>query len=145
MSSASAFAADRYDNPVDKRSYITDGEFKTYKPELPRDNAGQPVVTNGIRFLTGEPDLKQRVRVEDLVSFIKAAEERAYPILAKSKTHALVLLQFNCQPNQHEVKIATQGNPQESILQNLYEAMKAIAPLKTKGEVVFQVELNVRP
>lgn len=141
----SAHGEARYDNPVDHRSYITEGEFKTNKPETERDTTGQPVVTNGIRLLTGESDLKQRVRVEDLASFIKSAENRAYRILAKNKAPALVLVQFDCQPNRFEVKIASQGSPQESILQALYEAMKSLSPLQTRGEVTFQVELNVRP
>ena len=141
----SAHGEARYDNPVDHRSYITEGEFKTYKPETERDTTGQPVVTNGIRLLTGESDLKHRVRVEDLASFIKSAENRAYPILAKNNAPALVLVQFDCQPNRFEVKIASQGSPQESILQALYEAMKSLSPLQTRGEVTFQVELNVRP
>ena len=132
----------RYDNPVDHRSYITEGEFKTYKPETERDTTGQAVVTNGIRLLTGDPELKQRVRVEDLASFIKSAESRAYPILAKNNAPALVLVQFDCQPNRFEVKMASQGSPQESILQALDEAMKSLSPLQTRGEVIFQVELN---
>lgn len=142
---SSAHGQERYDNPVDHRSYVTEGEFKTYKPDSEQDTSGQSVVTNGIHLLTGEPDLKQRVRVEDLASFIKSAEDKAYPILAKNKASALVLVQFDCQPNRFEVKMASQGNPQESILQALYEAMKSLSPLKTKGEVIFQVELNVRP
>lgn len=139
----SAHGEARYDNPVDHRTYITEGEFKTYKPETERDTTGQPVVTNGIRLLTGEPDLKQRVRVEDLASFIKSAENRAYPILAKNNAPALVLVQFDCQPNRFEVKIASQGNPQESILQALHETMTSLSPLQTRGEVIFQVELNI--
>ena len=140
-----AHGQDRYDNPVDHRSYVTDGKFRIYKPSIERESTGQTVVTNGVRLLTGEPDLKQRVLVEDLASFIKSAESKAYPILAKNNAPALVLVQFDCQPNRFEVKIASQGNPQESILQALYEAMKSLSPPQTKGEFIFQVELNVRP
>ena len=142
---SSAHGQARYDDPVDHRSYVTEGEFKTYKPKTERDTTGQPVVTNGIRLLTGEPDLKQRVRVEELASFIRSAENKAYPILAKNNAPALVLVQFDCQPNRFEVKIASQGNPLESVLQALYEAMKTLPPLQTTGEVIFQVELYVRP
>ena len=140
-----AYAQAQYDNPVDGRSYVTEGEFKTYTPEKPRDTTWQKVVTNSIHLLTGEPDLKKRVRVEDLASFIKSAETKAYPILAKNQTPALILLQFDSQPNEHDVKIASQGNPQESILQELYDAMKELTPLRTTGEVMFQVEIHVRP
>lgn len=132
MSLGTAFGEDRYDNPVDHRSYVTDGEFKTYTSGKPRDTTGQRVVTNGIRLLTGDADLKQRVRVEDMASFIKSAEAKAYPILGKNKTPALVLVQFNCEPNRYEVKIASQGDPQKPILQELYDAMKSLPPLRPR-------------
>ncbi len=144
MSLGTAFGEDRYDNPVDHRSYVTDGEFKKYTPEKPRDTTGQRVVTNSIRLLTGDADLKQRVRVEDLASFIKSAQDKAYPILGKNKTPALVLVQFNCEPNRCEVEMASQGDPPKPILQELYDAMKSLPPLKTQGEVIFQLEINVR-
>lgn len=142
--SQEAYSQARYDNPVDGRSYMTEGQFRTYKPEKPRDTTGQKVVTNSIHLLTGDPELRVRISVDDLASFIKSAEARAYPILAKNETPALILLQFNCQPSGHEVKIASQGSPKEAILRALYDAMKSMPPLRTKGEVIFQIELNVR-
>lgn len=138
------FAEAKYENPVDGRTYVTEGQFKTYNPEHPRDQSYRKVATNGIRLLTGDPQLRERVQVNDLAAFIQAAEEKAYAILAQNKTSALVLLQFNCAPNWHEVKIATQGTVPEALLQALYESMKKLSPLRTKGEVIFQLELNVR-
>jgi hypothetical protein len=116
-----------------------------YQPENPRDTSGQKVFTDHVNLLTGQQDLEKRVRVEDLASFIKSAEAKAYPILARNRGSALILLQFNCKPNKYDVTIASQGNTEESILQALYDAMKALTPLKTSGEVIFQLEIHVRP
>lgn len=144
MSPGTAFAEDKYYNPVDNRTYVTSGEFKKYTPDKPRDTTGQRVVTNNIRLLTGDQELRERVSVEDLAAYIKAIEAKAYPILGKSKTPAVVLIQFNCAPKSLEVGIASQGDPQKAILQELYDAMKSLPPLKTQGEVIFQLEIKIR-
>lgn len=139
----SAFGEESFENPVDGRKYNTDGEFKTYEPKNPRDINQEKITTKNVRLLTGEQELKDRIQIEDLAQFIKAAEKAAFISLAKNKAPALVLLQFNCQPNGHTVQIASQGDTQQAVLQELYDKTKTLAPLKTTGEVIFQVEFNV--
>jgi hypothetical protein len=136
-------AQSRYDNPIDKKTYETSGEFRTYQPAVPGDTRGQRVATQGVLLLTGEPDLKTRVKVEDLAAYIKAAEARAYLELAKNKAAMAALVQFNCQPGKCDVKLASQGQAEEATLQALYDALSKLPPLKATGEVIFQVTFNV--
>lgn len=138
-----ADAQSRYENPVDKKTYQTSGQFKKYQPATPRDVRGQRVTTEEVILLTGEPDLESRVKVEDLTAFIKTAEARAYPELAKNKTAMVALVQFNCQPGKCEVKLASQGAAEGGTLQGLYESLSKLAPLRASGEVAFQVKFNV--
>jgi hypothetical protein len=94
-------------------------------------------------LLTGEPELKTRITVEDMVAYIKQAEARAYAELAKNKSAMAALVQFNCQPEKCEVKLASQGQAEEATLQALYDALSKLPPLKTTGEVIFQLTFNV--
>jgi hypothetical protein len=138
-----AVAQSRYDNPVDKKTYETSGEFKTYQPALRRDTSGQRVTTAGVTLLTGEPQLKSRVKLEELAAFIEAAEVRAYSELEKNKAPMAALVQFNCQPGRCEVKLVSQGQAENSTLQAIYDSLSNMAPLKATGEVIFQVEFRV--
>jgi hypothetical protein len=136
-------AQSRYDNPVDKKTYETSGEFKTYQPAVPKNTSGQRVTTAGVTLLTGQPELKSRVKVEELSAFIKAAEVRAYSELEKNKAPMAALVQFNCQPGKCEVKLVSQGQAEQSTLQAIYDSLSKMAPLKSTGEVIFQVEFRV--
>jgi len=138
-------AESHYVNPVDKKIYKTLGQFKTYAPDVPRDTRGQQVTTQGVVLLTGEPDLKLRVKVEDLSAYIKSIEGHAYSELAKNKTPMAVLVQFNCLPGKCEIKLASQGQAEEPTLKAFYDVLSMLDPLKTTGEVIFQVMFNVAP
>jgi len=136
-------AQSRYENPVDNKTYETAGQFKTYQPAVPRDTRVGRVTTKNVTLLTGEPEIKVRVKVGDLVAYIKAAEVRAYAELAKNKTAMAALVQFNCRPGQCEVKMASQGEAAEATLQSLHDALSQLPPLKVRGDVAFQVMFDV--
>jgi hypothetical protein len=140
---ASAAAQSVYENPVDGKTYVTPGQFKTYQPDTPRDTRGQRVITEGVTLLTGEPDLKLRVQVKALADFIQSAEFRAYPVLAKNPKAMSALVQFNCQVGKCDVKLATQGDADSTVLQALYDALVKLPPLKANGEVAFQLRFKV--
>jgi len=138
-----AVAQSRYDNPLDNKTYETSGEFKTYQPASPKDTRGQRVTTAGVTLLTGEPELKSRVKVEELAAFIKEAEVRAYSELEKNKSPMSALVQFNCQPGKCQIKLASQGQAEKSTLQAIYDSLSKMVPLNATGEVIFQVEFRV--
>lgn len=140
---AGAQPQSRYDNPVDKKTYVTSGEFKTYGSAVAKDTRGQRVTTAGVRLLTGEPDLKTRISVQDLAAFINAVEARASMELVRNKSTMAALVQFNCQPGKCDVKLMSQGQAEDSILQAFHDALTRLPPLKTSGEVIFQIEFHV--
>jgi len=138
-------AQSRYENPVDNKTYVTPGQFKTYQPAKARDTRGQRVTTQKVMLLTGEHDIKKRVKVEDLAEYIKAAEGRAYAELEKNKAAMTALVQFNCSPNKCQVKMASQGQAEEATLQALYDALAQLSPLRVTDDVAFQLMFNVGP
>lgn len=140
---AAAQPQSRYDNPVDRKSYVTSGEFKTYGSAVPRDTRGQRVTTAGVRLLTGEPELKTRISVQALADFIKTVEAKASSELVRNKSAMAALVQFNCRPGKCEVKLVSQGQAEDSTLQSFHDALIKLPPLKTSGEVIFQVEFRV--
>lgn len=139
----SANAQSTYQNPVDKKTYVTAGQFKTYQSDTTRDTRGQRVTTAGVILLTGEPQLKERVKVEDLAGYIRAAEASAYAELTKNKKAMVALVQFNCQPGACEIQLASQGEATEATLQALYKSLSRLPALKATGEVIFQLKFDV--
>jgi hypothetical protein len=136
-------AQQRYDNPVDQQSYVTAGQWKTHLPATPRETRGQRVTTAGVLLLTGEPDVAARVTVADLGAYIKSVEALAYAELGQNKSAMKALVQLNCHPGKCAVAISTQGTADDARLQALHAALARTPPLKTTGEVVFQVAFNV--
>lgn len=144
LASICVLAQSRYENPVDRKTYETLGEFRTYVPAVPRETGERRTSTAGVTLLIGELELRSRVKVEDLATFIKAIEARAYPELEKNKEPMTAIVQFNCQPGKCEVNLATQGRAEKSTLRAVYDSLSKLAPLKATGEVIFQIEFRVR-
>ena len=105
--------------------------------------AARHVTTERVRLLTAQDELQSRTTVADIVKFIKSAEEKAYPILATNPAPARVRVQFDCQPRHCAVELSVQGDPQQPVLDTLFEAMKALEPLETIGEASFQVQYRI--
>lgn len=144
LATATCHAEDRYDNPVDGMTYRTEGEFRTYEPEVRRIDPGR-VQNDGIVLLTGENEIGARTTVDDLVAFLEAAEKIAREALAANAGAGVVLIQFNCVPSRCEVQMAHQGEIDTAAMQATYDGVSALAPLATTGEVRFQLRLRVRP
>src|SRR5262245_36102660 len=125
-------------------TYEIPGGPKAYQPANPHDTTGQRVVTEQVVLLTREADLKARARVEDLAAFIKAAEVVAYKELDRNKTAMAVMIQFNCLPGQYEVKMASQGEAEQEVVQQVYEKVSDLPPRKVAGDFRFKVQMRVR-
>lgn len=138
-----AAAQSLYENSVDRKTYKASGQFETYRPNVPRDTRGQRVTTQNVMLLTGESDLKVRVKVEDLAAYIRMAEVGGYSELEKNKSAMAALVQFNCRPEKCEVKIGSHGAAEEATLTALYDTFSQLPTLKVTGEVAFQIVFNV--
>jgi hypothetical protein len=136
-----------YHNPVDLKTYVAPGGWKTYQPKVPRpDEPGRKVKTGQLRLLTSEADLEARTTAAEVAAFLREAERLADESFGKSGRQFRVMVQFNCQPAGHEVKLAHQGDAPRELLQAYYAALTAAKKLPVKeGEVSFQLELSVSP
>jgi len=138
---------DEYHNPIDKKTYVAQGGWKTYQPEVPRpDDPGKKVKSKQLRLLTSQDDIAVRTTVEALVDFVKEAERLAEECLGKSEKQFKLLVEFKCTPDGHEVSLAHQGDAPQELLQKYHDALSAAKKLPVRsGEVSFQMEMSVSP
>ncbi len=143
-----------YRNPADKKTYVSEGGWKTYKPEIPRQSqSGQKVVLGPIRLLTSEKDIEARMAGSDsqakaveMSAPITEAERLAKVTFAECKKPFHLLVQFNCTPTGNAIKTARQGDVSPELLQSYYTGLTGIKKLPVKtGEISFQFEVSVNP
>lgn len=136
-----------YHNPVDDKTYVAPGGWKTHKPEAPRPNEpGRKVKTERVRLLTSEADMTARTDVSAMVAYVKEAERLAEVSFGTSGKQFRVMVQFTFKPASHEVKLAHQGDATQELLQAYHDALLAAKNLPVRdGEVSFQLELSVSP
>ena len=134
-----------YQNPVDQKTYVAEGGWRLYKPDTPRPRMPwQKVRTKAVRLLMSDDDIAAQTTVMELATFVKEAERLADETFNKSDQEATVLVQFDCIPSGHQVRIAYQGEVSQELLQQYYDALKGVTKLPVKNDkVVFQLELLV--
>lgn len=136
----------RYDNPVDKKTYIAPGGWKEYQPSAPRKAEENARIRSvGVRLLTAQGEIAERTSVDSMVAFFKRAETSAKTALAEVTEKATVVAQFSCSPGKHDVQLAHQGNVTQDQLQSYYDALLAMETMPVKGEVSFQLTIQVDP
>ena len=134
-----------YHNPVDGKTYVSEGGWRLYEPDVPRPEVpGQKVRTKAVRLLMSDDDIAAQTTVIELATFVKEAERLADETFSKSDQEATVLVQFDCIPSGHQVRLAYQGEVSQELLQQYYDALKGATKLPVKNDkVVFQLELLV--
>ena len=139
--------SETYKNPADGKTYVAPGGWKTYRPEQPAPQVpGTKVKTDQIRLLTAEADIATRTTVADLATFIKEVQRLSEEKLGKLGRELKVLVQFDCTPEGHTVKLAFHGEASKELLKGYQDALQAVKKLPVKeGSVAFQVEMTVQP
>jgi hypothetical protein len=139
--------SEAYENPADGKTYVAPSGWKTYHPEQPTPDApGTKVKTDQVRLLTAETDIAARTTGDDLATFVKEVQRLSEEKLGKLGRELKVLVQFDCTPEGHTVKLAHQGEASQELLQGYQDALQAVKKLPVKeGSVAFQVEMTVRP
>ena len=132
-----------YHNPVDKKTYVAPGGWKTYQPATPRpDEPGRELKIAHVRLLASEADVAARTDVSDLAAFLREAERLANVSFGSSGKQFRVLVQVTCGPSGHEVEMAHEGDATRELLQAYYDGLVAAKKLPVReGEVSFQFEL----
>lgn len=138
---------ERYDNPVDKKTYVAPSGWREYQPSVPRVAEEKARIhNNGVRLLTAQGEITARTSVESLVAFIKCAEVSAQTTLADVTANATILAQFACSPGKHDVQLAHEGNVSQDQLQSFYDALLALEAMPvTSGEISFQLTIKIDP
>ena len=138
---------ERFDNPVDKKTYIAEGGWKTYEPnEAQTPEETGRIHTAGIRLLTAQHDIAKRTSVESLAAFAELAEASAQETLMEVSTRATVLTQFTCTPGEHSVQLSHRGSVTQDQLQAYYDALLALDSMPVSSdEVSFQLTIEIEP
>jgi len=137
--------SERYDNPVDGRTYVAPGGWQTYKPQGgPRPAQGK-IRLDHVRLLSSQSELGSNVGEEALVQYIKQIEKQAAEVFENSKA-GVVLVQVNSAPEHQEIQLAFQGEIDESLIATFYDRLVNLGPLKVKNRAVaFLLQLSVAP
>jgi hypothetical protein len=137
-----------YANPVDQKTYVSPGGWKTYQPKSCQATEPQDrkVKMEHVRVLTAETDVASRTTAEDLAVFCKAVERCAERSLGGSQGAFKVLVQLRCTPAGHQIEMARQGEAESQLLQVFFDSLATIPRLPVREEdVAFQVQIGVSP
>jgi hypothetical protein len=139
--------SERYDNPVDGRTYVAPGGWQTYKPQ---GGAAQPAAQQktrlaGVRLLSSQSDFESSVGTQALATYIRQIEKHAAGIFGSSKS-GTVLVQINSAPQSQDVKLASQGEIDRVLMQKFYDALMKMERLNVRNKpVAFQVQIAIAP
>jgi hypothetical protein len=141
---AQSAQSERYDNPVDRRTYVAPGGWNKYSPQESTAAQSQGKVrTQHIRLLSAQSDFDANVDLNAMTSMIKRVEKEAGEAFAKA-TKGAVLVQFNCGPQRQEVKLASEGNIDRALMQIFYDRLVKLDRLPVRQrEVSFQIQFAI--
>ncbi|WP_141100912.1 hypothetical protein [Roseateles aquatilis] len=128
---------------LDQESPSASGQSQTYFQDRSRDARGQRVTMAGVTLLMPEAEIQKRTTVQDLAAFVKTAEASASRVLELNPSAMSARVQFECRVARCGIKLATKGDVEKTVRQALQDALVKLPPLKTSGEVHFQVEFRV--
>jgi hypothetical protein len=134
-----------YQNPVDGRTYVSPGGWKTYLPQgkVAPDSTAK-VRLASVRLLNPQSDFAE-LGVDVLSNYIKRVVSHAEASFAGGKG-GTILAQFTCGARGQSVKLASKGEVDKALLQKFYEQLAAMEKLEVKGrDLAFQVEIQIGP
>ena len=147
LASGSCLAqSDTYQNPVDQKTYVAPGGWKSYKGSPGAANKPpQKVSLAGVRLLQNQNEMASHTTPENLGDFIERVHKAASETFALYDKPATLLVQFTCVPRKCPPEIASRGDPPHELLQDFYGRVTQLEPLISSGEVKFQFTLEVQP
>ncbi|OQP53422.1 hypothetical protein A4H97_23530 [Niastella yeongjuensis] len=99
-----------YVNPVDNKTYQTEGEFKEYHPDEYKKYDG-PVQPLQIILLTDQNKIPAMINIDTLADFIKGADDVVIKQLAAVKDTGEILVQFTLFANKKAgIRMSYKGN-----------------------------------
>ena len=139
--------SERYNNPVDGRTYIAPGGWQTYKPQggSAKPATQQKARLDGIRLLSSQSDFESSVGTQALANYIREIEKHAASIFGLSKS-GTVLVQVNSTPQSQDIKLASQGEIDQVLMQTFYKELMNMERLNVRNKAVaFKVQFAIAP
>jgi len=137
--------SERYENPVDGRTYIAPGGWQAYQPKGGRTPAQGKIRLDNVRLLSSQSEFGSNVGNEALIEYIRLIEKQAAEVFGQSKA-GVVLIQVNSAPEHQEIQLAFQGDVDELLIARFHDRLVKLGPLKVKNSpVAFQVQISIAP
>lgn len=136
----------QYLNPIDGKTYVTNGQWQDYQPQNPQPVAqDSKVVLDHVRLLTDQNTMSANLSTERLSQYIKDVATAVTEAVGETLTPFQIMLQFELSPSDTpKLQLADQGGADNSVLQKVYDATLAVtAPSPSAQALSFQVMFNV--
>jgi len=130
-----------YVNPVDGKSYTTDGEYKEYTPEGGVKTKSGPVQPLNVVLLTEQSKIPAIISIDELAEFIKGVDSVVIKQLSDVKDTGQIILQFTLfSDKKAKVAISYQGSIKTEHLNELSKKIEVFSfNIRTqKDSCVFQ-------
>ncbi len=146
LCSITSQAAEVYHDPVDGKDYVADKWVK-YTPD---DSSQSPEIDSAkvdyeIRLLSAQSDFEE-INAPTLSNYIRSIERILNKQVDKYGGNGQIITQIELNSiDNPKFSISRQGNISEKLLQNYYDEIKKLPPLKSKTKkLTFQITFNIK-
>jgi len=137
--------SEKYENPVDGRTYTAPGGWQTYNPRGDRRPSQGKIRLDHVRLLSSQSEFGSNVGNEALIAYIQLIEKQATEVFAESKA-GVVLVQVNSAPEHQEIQLAYQGEVDELLIARFHDRLVSLEPLKVRNSAVaFLLQISIAP
>jgi hypothetical protein len=136
----------QYQNPVDGKTYATNGQWQDYQPQNPQPvSQDSKVVLDNVRLLTDQTTVAANLSTEQLSQYIKDVTAAVTGATEGTSAPFQLILQLELSPSDTpKLQLADQGGADNTVLQKVYDATLAVtAPSPSAQALSFQVMFNV--
>jgi len=102
-----------YQNPIDNKTYKTNGEFKTYLNGKEVDSLSKGIKETKLEkvvFLSGDKELKENSSIEDIKLLTNKTNTIFNELFKDSKKPGKIMIQFELLKEKNEIKFAVQDD-----------------------------------
>lgn len=148
MSFALEWVDECYVSPIDGKVYNAEGGWQLYHPldDAASDHRRALAPDDCIRLLTAQATIAARCSISEFAAFCKEIQRCMEHTLARSNGPTKVLVRMTCTPAGHRVELTSQGPAPRAVLQELHDALAALATLPVReGDVVFEIGSTAVP
>jgi len=139
--------SNKYYNPIEQRTYTTDGEFKKYKggKEVKSFDKGQKETSlDQIVFLSSDADMKESSSVDDLTDIVNRTNSIFERLFKDSESPGYIMIQFDLKKKKNEIQFAVRDDIDLDIMAEFEKAVNKEKYPKSKNKPIkFQLIYKV--